>query len=378
MTKKKVIHLIPSLECGGAESQLEKIILSTNPTELEHIVISLLDIKTSISDNLVNNNVNVVFMGLNKYNLLSVIYRLSIYFKNNVGKSTVIQSWMYHANILGFISLFPLGMTDKLIWNIRRTQVPSGITGIISKICSLISKRYPIKIVACGQAIKDSHVSSGYKESSFTVINNGIDCSLFKPSEKVRNEIREKLKIAPTSLVVGVVARFNPVKGHLIFLDAIGGLYQEKSLDENVVFLIIGRDIPTSIEIKSKIFDYSISESIILLPEQPNIWDFMPAMDLLCMPSLSEGFPNVVAEAMACQVYPIVTDVGESRRIVENTGLVVPHNDVEALKEALLFAIENFNRKNVNTRSKITSAYSLPEVINKYKSLYESCLNISK
>ena len=106
----------------------------------------------------------------------------------------------------------------------------------------------------------------------------------------------------------------------------------------------------------------------------------MSALDLHILPSLGEAFPNVVAEAMACEIPCIVTDVGDAAIIVGETGWVVPPGDSEALAQTILIAlnkmsdIEQWQKRTKECRLRINEFYSEERMVSSYTTLWRSLL----
>jgi glycosyltransferase involved in cell wall biosynthesis len=105
----------------------------------------------------------------------------------------------------------------------------------------------------------------------------------------------------------------------------------------------------------------------------PQLW---AASDLGVLSSVSEGFPNVVAEAMACATPCVVTDVGDARRIVGETGLVVPPGNPEALAAAMCELLARgpapLRDLGASARERVRREYGLDRMVDAYEELYES------
>ena len=107
-----------------------------------------------------------------------------------------------------------------------------------------------------------------------------------------------------------------------------------------------------------------------------SIPEIMAASDMLVMSSDTEGFPNVIGEAMACGLPVVTTDAGESRIVVGDTGMVVPIGDMDALSKGILSFIELdqevFEELRVKSRQQVVLNYSLDAITLQYQELYES------
>ncbi|HAS8533059.1 TPA: glycosyltransferase [Vibrio vulnificus] len=376
--KMKVVHIISALYQGGAESQLEKLIdYSSRNSGTEHVVISLKDDQTELMVRLRNKGISVYTLGMNRvFSFRSVINLIKL-LNAICTTNTIVQCWMYHANLLGFIASTLSSTQPKVVWNIRRTQLPKGITGLVSNICSFISNISPVSIVCCAQSAKESHILGKYSEKHMVVISNGIDTNLFVQSEAAREKFRSKLGIETHQKVIGMVARFELIKGHKNLLDAFHILVSDRKLDDTFLVLV-GRNIRGQSSICGYLNSDTIGRKIVLVEETQDIWNIYPGFDVLCMPSLSEGFPNVVAEAMSCGVGVVATDVGDAANIISNPGNIVEPQNAVALADCLERYISKLNisdhQISDDLRASIQSRYSIEVAWKRYENLYKSIL----
>ena len=94
---------------------------------------------------------------------------------------------------------------------------------------------------------------------------------------------------------------------------------------------------------------------------QPDVRGVYNALDVFCSSSLSEGFPNVIGEAMARRRRCVVTDVGDSKLLLGNTGVAVPSNDVETLATGLRQELDR-SGGNFRARQRILENFSVPQL----------------
>lgn len=158
-----------------------------------------------------------------------------------------------------------------------------------------------------------------------------------------------------------------------MFLNAIALL--RRSYPE-AHFLMCGREITLDNVALRALIEESDLPHIHLLGERSDVPHLLCAMDMLCSSSFSEGFPNVLGEAMAAGLPCVATDVGDSARIVGDTGFVVPPRDPQALVEALgkLLRMNGRERGELGQRARqrIEQHYSLTSVVHTYQDLYQS------
>lgn len=170
-------------------------------------------------------------------------------------------------------------------------------------------------------------IARGFRAGRITVVPNGIDTKLFAPDADARAKLRAEWGVGDREVLVGQVARFDPMKGHDVFFAAAAKL---ASQDASWRFVCIG----TAGDNGAATLAARIAPGlpIIFAGARTDIPACLSALDIVCQASrFGEGFPNAVAEAMACGVPCVVTDVGDARAIIGGLGIVVPPGDLAAL-----------------------------------------------
>ncbi|MCB0333789.1 MAG: glycosyltransferase, partial [Bdellovibrionales bacterium] len=217
------------------------------------------------------------------------------------------------------------------------------------------------------------------------VISNGVPLGDFSPSQDKReNRLREH-SLPSHSLLIGHVGRFVPEKDHKTALCAFALL---RAKNPGLHFVMIGRGVSSTngafVDLCRTVgFDpFSVESPLLLLDERGDLSQILPALDVLLSSSCTEGFPNVVAEAMSCGVPCVVTDVGESAYIVGDTGAVVPPSDPEACAAALTQLVEaspkSRKERGESARLRIKENFSVESFTSKTLSLYEEVLNLDE
>jgi len=207
-----------------------------------------------------------------------------------------------------------------------------------------------------------------------TLIPNGFDLGLFKPDPVARRSVRAELGIAEDTVLIGLIARFHPVKGHATFFKAAGLL---SLTAPGIRFVLSGDEVtPDNSPLARMIRENQLDGKVHLLGPRPDTARVMAALDIANSASESEAFPNVVAEAMACGVPCVATDVGDSASIICGTGRVVPPHDPEALAEACSELIgmgapgrEELGRR---ARKRVETAFALATMVRSYETLYQN------
>ena len=361
----KIAHLITGLGLGGAERQL-KALVSGKPKEssLQHIVISLKD--EGVIGKQLRDEKEVRLYCLNLHKSIRGVWHLYKILQQE--KPDVLQTWLYHADLLGLI-VGKLAGVPRIVWNIRCSNMElsqySKLIGFVVKILKTLS-RFPDAVVTNSQSGQDFHEKLGYKPRQWVQIPNGIDTNLFQSNPLVGKELRRSLNIPENAVVVGMLGRIDPMKDHSTFLRAMKTLSQS---NENLYCVVAGKgtEEATWPIIPPRLRRLGVWE---------NASEFLNSLDIMVLSSFGEGFPNVVGEAMACQIPTIVTDVGDAAILVQAPERIVSLRDVDGLTLALrrLLALSSQERKAIGqkSREKILSSYSLPIMKQRYELFYQS------
>lgn len=371
----QVTHIITSLNNGGAQAVLYR--LCTNDTGATHTVISLMDMgkygpmleKAGITVHCLNMpQGKVTLSGLRKlYTLLKK------------RKHDAVQTWMYHADLIGGV-IAKLAGVKKVFWGIHHSNLEPDkskrSTIAIAKLCARLSKRVPMGIVCCADEALAVHAAIGYDKSKMTVIYNGYRLDQFNINSDSGNAVKQELNIAHAPLVLGLVGRFDPQKDHANLLNALA-LLKEKNKD--FACLLVGADINRdNMELYGQIKRLGLLEHVRLLDQRSDIPAVMNALDVHVLSSTTEGFPNVVAEAMACGTPCVTTDVGDAALIVGDTGWVVPPSNSEQLFEAITKALNEkqsnadaWNARQQAARQRIEENFSIETMVGKYHRVWD-------
>jgi glycosyltransferase involved in cell wall biosynthesis len=205
-------------------------------------------------------------------------------------------------------------------------------------------------------------------------IYNGVDTERFRPD--LSSEVRAQLGWSGEHFVIGMIANFRPCKRHLDFLDAAAALYGKLP---HTRFLLAGDDRGTLAEARLRIRQLKLQGVVSILSGHSRPEKIFPAIDLCVCTSETEGFSNVLLEAMACGKPLIATAVGGNIEAIENgeQGILIPPRDPAALVSAaeMLIADPNLRRRMGQAgRARVLQSFSLTAMIHAHEQLYSSLL----
>lgn len=369
---KKIVHIIIGLNVGGAELMLKRLVLHSQETgQFQHSVISLTD-TGAIGLDLQDQGIEVYSLGMTS---LTSIPRIFLGLKKLLKKirPDVVQTWMYHADFLGGLAAKSLGIKN-IIWGIRTTDVSQGAskqTVHLSKLCAKLSYYIPTTIVCAAHVSKDYHVGIGYDKSKMIVIPNGFDIEALSSTNVDGLNVREQVGLSADDTVIGSVGRFNPVKNQKLFVDVAATLLKDFP---DLKFMLVGRDNTTeNQELMSWIKKCDIADSFRLLGQRSDVNKCLRAMNIFCLHSKTEGFPNVVGEAILADTPCIAVNVGDVAVLLDEESIATS-NDVAGISSAiqnyLKYPKDKLKEKSDKNRENVITKYAIEVVLNKFHALY--------
>lgn len=370
----KIVHVIIGLNVGGAELMLRRLLEShACLSDIDHTVVSLTDLGV-IGPQISALGVPVTALGMRGFlDIPHVLYRLSKILR--VAKPDIVQTWMYHADLLGGLAARMAGIRN-IIWGVRTTDLANGgkkTTVLIRKICALVSKFLPKVIVCAAEASRKAHVAVGYDDKRMVVIPNGFDLSRLSATQEQREKVRLAAGIKPKEFVIGSLGRYNPVKDHLNFIAATALLAVKF---QNLKFLLVGRGLEqANTPLMQVISATGYADRFAFLGERQDIAACLKAMDIFCLHSKTEGFPNVLGEAMAMGLPCVTTNVGDAAYLLNGSGIVVPPQDsyalASALQEMINLSAEERSALAQSAKARIYSDFSIDRASENFIRLYK-------
>jgi glycosyltransferase involved in cell wall biosynthesis len=374
----RVLNLISTLDMGGAETFLCRLVTSQDKTECHNIVVSLTGtgpVGKIISD----AGIPVFCLGMTKgCPDIRGIFRLHRIISQY--QPDIVHCWMYHANLLG-LTVKPFFPGMRVLWNIRCSHMAWGAYGRVYDMtvrAGALLSRLPDGVVFNSFAGQLSHEELGYRNKNQKVIQNGIDTHVYGTMDDLGGAekwgLKQSLGIPDHGFVITCVARFDPMKDHLTLFKAAARVLEQRS-DAHFVFAGRGMTLENP-ALQSWMRGMQPKENLHLLGERSDIPQIYGISDLACLSSISEGFPNVIAEAMATGVPCVVTDAGDSAMMVRSTGQVVPVQQPEPFAAAILSFMDMDSSTLLALGKKaarrVHSRFNLIHTIARYETIYRS------
>lgn len=212
----------------------------------------------------------------------------------------------------------------------------------------------------------------GLLPSKLITIHNGVEIDRY---ESANPRDRHEWGFNDSDVVVGCVARLSPEKGHTVLLQA---LRQVVSRHPHTRLLLVGEGQERE-RLQSLATDLNIARSVRFLGLRGDVPEVLAACDVFTLPSLEEGFPMVILEAMAAGKPIVASEVGAIPDVIRHgaTGLLVPPGDAHALACALCDLIEDVGarrRLGETGRAFVRDAYDFERMVSRYDELYQTVL----
>lgn len=346
----RIIHIITTLESGGAERMLSNLV--NCDTENEHIIITLFEAKQHYE---INEEVKVINLNLNN-NILSRLKMVLMIQKVLISiKPDIVQTWMKSNYIAPILKIF--NSRIKFILNFRH-----GVKERYNFVSKLILKHY-LNIVDGYIFVSNSSFKEfgeiGFKFDNSVVITNGF----LKRDYNYRSNTTKEL-------VFGYVGRFNFIKNQEFLIKE----FNEFVTNKNAKLILAGRGL--TYEKLTKYISDENKNHFIWKGEVKDPFQVYENIDALILTSKSEGFPNVIGEAMSIGVPVISTNAGESYEIIGDSGFKIDSTQ-GSLRTTLDYLVENKEELVEKSRmayQRIQDNYLIENKVEEYKDYYKKII----
>ena len=377
LNKIHIFFLLRSLNIGGTERQLMELVKGLDSNHFD-ITVGLFYNEGALIEE-IKSMPWIHVVSLNKsgrWDIIRFVLRFIKLLKSL--QPDILYSFLPDANIAGLIA-GRLSGVKRVVWGVRASNMDVSRYDWLARTSLRLSaflSKFPDAIIANSHVGKEFHRGIGYSTNRMMVIPNGICTDRFKPDYSAGLKVRDEWGIDEETITIGLIGRFDPMKDHATFLRAVKIFNQEGC---SVRFVCIGDGKgPCKSEIHSLCRTLGLNGSIIWAGEMEDMPSVYNAIDIVTSSSLSEGFPNVIGEAMACGVHCVVTDVGDSAIIVGETGVIVNPEDPQALADGWASMLKRLNDKSYlikkMARARIVSHYNSEIFIQKTSKMFLSLL----
>lgn len=370
----RTLHVIPGLDHGGAEWDLVRLVLGLREQGVSSEVVCLkgpgplVDVLRAHDITTHCLEMHGGMQDLRRLGRLRTLMRAS--------RPDLVQGWLYHGDLASAWAARVLQI--PVVWNVRQAHFVPGqsrVTKTLAHVCARASEELPKAIVCCSKASREAHVQMGYDASKIVVIENGIDLDRFYPDAQDRLAVRQEWGTDESTVCFGVVGRLDPAKDIETFFRAFAPFAQTHPHARGV--WIGGSEQERSTR-AALIKRFGLEEIVDLKSATLGIERELRGLDVLVSSSRSEGFGNVIGEALASGIPCIATRVGAAQEMIYDAKHLVPTEDSHALMDAMAEwyaagpdAWRDMGRRG---RAHIQENFSFQKVVRRYARLYRELL----
>ncbi|MDD4588559.1 MAG: glycosyltransferase family 4 protein [Heliobacteriaceae bacterium] len=332
----RVLHIIGGGEIGGAEIHILDLARHLSPLEMDFYLCCLFP--APLLQRAQQQGINAVAVAMRSkldvfclWQVFQVVRRLN---------PEIVHTHGVRANLVGRLAAKMAGVrhTVTTVHSVLAHDYPDNTARWLNYRMERLTAGLTERFIAVADFLKKSLCAQGIPAEQIVVIPNGIDLAKFEAGEG-RQAVRMELGIAPDAPLVGMVGRFHPVKGHKFLVAAAQEIVK---LNPAVRFLLVGDGIIRA-EIENDIKERHLEPYFVFTGFRDDIAAIYRALDILALPSLSEGLSLTLMESMYCGCPAVASAVGGNPEIIVDgkTGLLVPPGDSLGLAAALLRLVEN-------------------------------------
>jgi glycosyltransferase involved in cell wall biosynthesis len=340
----RILLSIPSLMPGGAERQFAELAAGLSARGHEVLAVAL-DQGGPLEASL--GGAGLVVLGKSS-RLGNVRVAFGLAGRLRSFRPQVHYAFLTTPCVLGAL-LKPFFPATRLVMGLRATDVDHAaytygragrfLHGLEARLSALADL-----VIANSQAGRRDGLARGFPEARTAVVHNGIDTTRCLPDRALGLALRTAWGIGPEEVLIGQVARLDPMKDHPNFLRAAALLAARRP--EARFVCVGGGPEAYQAELHRQAAELGLSGRLVWAGGRADMPAVYNALDALCLSSAyGEGFPNVLGEAMACGVPACATDAGDAALVLGGTGAVVPRRDPEALAAGLKGLLERLERE---------------------------------
>ncbi len=371
--KITVTHIITGLKIGGAEIMLCRLLEHSDQFRFRHRVISLSG-KGQLADRIKATGSTLHYLNLNRPTcVLPDFVRLVRLLKEP--DASIVQTWLTHANLFGAIAAKMAGVRS-LIWTIHTgNQAESALKWslrLITRVLAILSHHSPTVIVSCSDTASKRHQEIGFAREKIVTIPNGTDTTSYQPFPDAAESFYQGLGIPKGTPVIGIAGRWTPEKDYDTFFQA-ALLLQERVPETHFIACGSGLDQENA-KAGRYIQNSSLRDHFHLLGQRDDLPVVFSGMRIFALTSISEAFPLVLGEAMACGVPCVSTNVGDCEKILGETGKLTPTGEPEAIatvwEEMIRLPQQDYQRQSRLARERIVQNFSMESCVASYEQLF--------
>ena len=327
MRRIRILFLVNGFSVGGGEKKLLELVrvLQTRYRDAFHVVVCSVGQGGPLQADFERTGARtVVYRKCGKYDVSLAVKVARLMREERID---VLQSTLFYADVIGALAAKWIGLENILFWDANTQE-----NAFKHVLAYRVAGKWARRVIAVSGALRESIIRERHlSESKVRVVHYGIDLETYAYRE--RSSLRDELELRRSDPVIGTVARLGYEKNQGDLLVAAAGI--RKTFPK--AHVVLAGDGPERSALEARAGELGLGHNVHFLGFRRDVRNILNGLDVFVLPSLYEGFPNAVLEAMACGLPVVATNVGGTSEAVIHgcTGLLVPPSDPPALEEAL-------------------------------------------
>ncbi len=366
--KIRLLQLVNGFSIGGAERKLLELINMLDRNRYD-ITICSVGISGPLKKEFEATGYDVfLFTKKHKFDFTQVFKVAKLMKAREID---IVMTTLFYADIIGALAAKLAGVHHIISWDTVSNPAESDEDKWRHRVAYRLCMGLVDKIVPVSDGVKQFLIEKrGIHPKKIETIHYGVD--LEKYNLVNGKDKRAELGFAKDDFIVGTVARLSIQKGHTYLIDAAPRIIEKYP---KVKFVFVG-DGPLRNQLEEKITAMNLTDHFHFLGFREDVTEIVNTFDIFTLPSLFEGLPNVILEAMACSRPIVATAVdGTPEAIIDNEcGLLVPPESPDDLAESLtkLLSDDKLRQKlATNARKRVEDHFSNEQQLRKFNELYE-------
>jgi sugar transferase (PEP-CTERM/EpsH1 system associated) len=366
----RVFHLITELDIGGAQSALLGLLARLNRDRYHPSVACLYNGDGVMARRIRALDIPVTDLGMESKWRLDALLRL--YRSLRYVRPTILHAWMFHANVIGRI-VGRLAQVPIVITSRRNLDIGGRHREMLHR----LTRRLDDCTIAVSELVRQAYIErAGVPEDHVITIYNGVDVERFPLREASTSaRVRTEFGIPLDAPLIGAVGRLHRQKD---FASLLAALAKVRLHFRAVRLLLVGEgELRGGLEELAE--SLGLVDAVTFAGSRSNVAEILAALDVFVLPSLWEGMPNSVMEAMSVGLPVVATAVGGTTEVVVDgqTGILVPPQEPAQLAEAIIRVLRDAEfacELGRMGRERVTSQFQISETVRRTEALYEQLL----
>lgn len=369
--KKNLLQLVNGFAIGGGEKALLELVKRLDRDKYRVVVCAVGQGGPLESEFRKHADRVVVFQKKSKFDI-TLVMKVARLMREE--KTDIVQTTLFYADVIGAMAAHLTKVPVVISWQ-TAVALPTGHLKD-DRFRHTESHRFAVRvmdtIIAVSEDVKSYFVEKrGIEGEKIVVIPYGVNLDLYHRRENQAK--RGELELGPSDPVVGVVGHLTEVKGHSYLIDAAPKVCRAFP---DVKFLFAGCG-PLQKDLELKIRNLNLTSNFRFLGVRRDMPELLNILDVFVLPSLFEGLPNVILEAMASAIPVVASAVGGIPEVVEDgvTGLLVPPTDSDGLANAIIRLLKDKKaavKMGQSGRKRVEADYSIDVEVERIQALYEA------